>query len=216
MAPDLAKRSTTDKIMARYIGPKNKLARRAGQDLGLKTTPSKLISRLNIPPGQHGRRGTRKMSEYGLQLKEKQTLKRRYGILEKQFNRYYKRAIKQTGATGHLLLQLLELRLDNVVYRLGLAPTRAAARQLVNHGHVKVNNQKIDIPSYQVNINDTISISNKATKIPYIAALLEIENPSLPKWLQRKSAVGKVKSLPDRDDIDYEVNENLIIEYYSR
>lgn len=202
--------------MARITGPKNKLARRQGMDLGLKTNAPKLGRRLNIPPGQHGRKGTGKMSEYGQQLKEKQKVKWIYGVLEKQFRRYFKTATKNPAATGHELLRLLELRLDNVVYRLNLAPTRPAARQLVVHGNVRVNNKKIDRPSYQVKINDNITLTSKALKIPYVAELLEDKDKNVPKWLQRKATVGNVKALPDRDDIDADINESLIIEHYSR
>lgn len=202
--------------MARYTGPKNKLARRAGQDLGLKTNPQKTARRLNIPPGQHGRKGTRKLSEYGIQLKEKQKVKWMYGVLEKQLRNYMQLATRDEAATGTELLRLLERRLDNVIYRLNLAPTRNAARQLVVHGHVRVNGNKLDIPSYQVNINDTITLTTKALKIPAVVETNEQAKSAVPKWLQKKAVVGKVVDYPQRDDIDAEINENLIIEYYSR
>lgn len=201
--------------MARHTGPKNKLARRAGQDLGLKTQPAKLARRLNIPPGQHGRRGTRRLSDYGVQLREKQKLKWVYGILEKQFRRYVTRAHENPSATGEELLRLLERRLDNVVYRLGLAPTRPAARQLVVHGHVLVNNQKVDRPSYLLAVDDTVTLTAKALKIPAVVDTMEADQ-NIPKWLQKKAAVGKIVALPERGDIDAEINESLIIEYYSR
>jgi len=202
--------------MARTTGPKNKLARRAGMDLGLKTNSAKLSRRLNIPPGQHGRKGTRKPSEYGIQLREKQKVKWIYGIMEKQFRRYFEKATKNPAATGNELLRLLELRLDNVVYRLGFAPTRTAARQYVVHGHLKVNGQKVDRPSYQVQIGDTINLSDKATKIPIVAELLQEKGKNIPKWLETKATVGRIKGLPDREDIDADINENLIVEFYSR
>lgn len=202
--------------MARYTQAKNKLSRRAGQDLGLKVNQLKVGRRLNIPPGQHGRKGSKKMSVYGTQLREKQKLKWVYGILEKQFRRYIETARKNPQATGDELLRLLERRLDNVVYRLHFTPTRMSARQLVVHGHVSVNNQKVDRPSYQVKIGDTVSLSGTAQKIPFIAALLQEKNVFIPKWLKRQAIVGKVSALPERDDVDAQANENMIVEYYSR
>lgn len=202
--------------MARITGPKNKLARRIGVDLGLKANGAKLARRINIPPGMHGRKGARKLSEYGVQLKEKQKVKWIYGLLEKQFRSYYDVAAKTLGTTGHELLKLLELRLDNVVYRLRFAPTRAAARQMVTHGHVLVNGKKLDRPSYMVRPDDVIALSAKGAKIPAVAELLEDKNPSVPQWLERKAHVGKVLTEPVRDDVDIEINENLIVEFYSR
>ena len=202
--------------MARNLTPKNKLSRRAGVDLGLKTNPAKAARRLNIPPGQHGRKGTRKMSEYGVQLREKQKMKWVYGVMEKQFHRYYDLASKKTGETGKEMLRLLECRLDNVVYRLGFAPTRAAARQLVSHGHVSVDGAKLDRPSFQVKPDMKIKISDKAAKIPAISSLLEEKNKNLPKWLEKQAWTGKVKTMPGRDDVDIDINENLVVEYYSR
>jgi small subunit ribosomal protein S4 len=202
--------------MARYIGPKNKLARRAGEDLALKTTTPKLARRLNIPPGQHGRKGARKLSEYGVQLREKQKVKWIYGVLEKQFRRYLDQATKNPSETGAELLKLLERRLDNVLYRLALAPTRAAARQLITHGHVKVNDKKLDRPSYHVKVGDTITISSKAAKIPSVAETIEAGKTGIPKWLEKKAIVGRVAAYPEREDIDADIKENLIIEYYSR
>jgi small subunit ribosomal protein S4 len=202
--------------MARYIGPKNKLSRHVGLDLGLKANVGKLTARLNIPPGQHGRKGTRKLSDYGIQLKEKQKVKWIYGIMEQQFRRYFDRATQNPSATGEELLRLLELRLDNTVYRLGFTPTRASARQLVVHGHVLVNGKKLNRPSYQVNLNDTISLTTKAAKIPVVAEILETKAKGIPHWLERKAIIGRVKTNPNRDDIDADINENLVIEYYSR
>lgn len=202
--------------MARITGSKNKLARRIGVDLGLKTNGAKLAKRLSVLPGMHGRKGVRKMSEYGIQLKEKQKVKWIYGVLEKQFRRYYDVAAHSPTTTGSELLKLLELRLDNVVYRLRLAPTRAAARQMIVHGHVSVNSKKLDKPSYQVKTGDVIALSPKSVKIPAVADLLADENPIVPSWLERKAHVGKVSDVPTRDDVDIEINENLIVEFYSR
>lgn len=202
--------------MARYTGPKNKLARRAGTDLGLKTNAGKLARRLNIPPGQHGRKGMRKLSDYGIQLREKQKVKWIYGVLESQFRRYFETATKNPSATGVELLRLLELRLDNTIFRLGLAPTRAAARQLVSHGHIRVNDKRINRPSYQVNVGDTVSLTSKASKIPAIAEIVAEEGKNIPAWLERKASIGRIKKAPEREDIDQDINENLVIEYYSR
>lgn len=202
--------------MSRYTGPKNKLMRRAGADLGLKTNTAKVTRRLNIPPGQHGRKGVKKTSDYGHQLREKQKVKWLYGIKEKQFRRYFEQATKNPAATGAELLSLLEQRLDNIVYRLRLAPTRAAARQLVVHGNVLVNQRQLNRPSYQVKIGDTIKLSSKAEKIPVILELLNEQAKNLPAWLERQATVGKLIKRPERDHIDADVNEQLIVEFYSR
>jgi len=206
--------------MARYLGPKNRLARREGMDLGLKTVGSKahasLLRRLNVPPGAHGHRGRRKLSDYGLQLREKQKVKRIYGLLERQFRRGFERAKKWRGNTGEKLMEFLERRLDNVVYRLGLAPTRVMARQLVGHGHVLVDNRKIDIPSCLVNEGEIISLKPKAMEIPAVKKLLDEKTFKTPDWLERKGPVGKVARLPVRTDITDDINEQLIVEYYSR
>ncbi len=202
--------------MAHYTGPKNKLARRVGIDLGLKTAVAKLQRRLSIPPGQHGRKGRGKVSDFGLQLTEKQKLKWMFGIQERQLRRYYEQAAKTKQATGTILLQLLERRLDNIVYRLQLAPTRSFARQLVSHGHVLVNGHKTNIPAYQAKITETISLTPKALNIPEVKALLEQKNPPIPEWLKRQAAVGKVTRLPEREDFTADINEQLIVEFYSR
>lgn len=202
--------------MARYTGPSNKLMRKVGTDLNLKSSPLKAARRLNVLPGFHGRRGRRKLSDYGVQLLEKQKVRIMYGVLEKQFHRYYVKATANPGATGIVMLVQLERRLDNVVYRLGLAPTRPAARQLVNHGNVQVNQQKLSIPSYQVRVGDVINLTTKATKIPYIAELLNDKNVNIPAWLTRKQAVGRVTRLPEREDITEPINEQLIVEFYSK
>lgn len=202
--------------MARYTGPKNKLARKIGEDLGLKTNALKVAKRLSIRPGQHGARGRRKVSDYGVQLKEKQKVKFIYGIQEKQMRKLYDTATKTPTATGATLLSLLERRLDNVVYRMGWAPTRASARQLVNHGHVVVNGRKMSIPSYQVLINDVLNLKEKTTGIPVVSALLKEEAVTTPEWLQRKGPAGKVTRLPQREDIKEVIEEQLIVEFYSR
>ncbi len=201
--------------MARYTGPKNRLARKVGEDLGLKSNALKVTRRLNVSPGQHGAQNRRKLSDFGVQLKEKQKLKYIYGILEKQLRRLYEKATSNPTATGAALLGLLERRLDNAVYRLGWVPTRAAARQLVNHGHVLVNSKKMDIPSYRVQVNDVISMKASGTAIPVVAERLKDE-PVLPGWLERKHSVGKVARLPERTDITEIVEEQLVVEYYSR
>jgi small subunit ribosomal protein S4 len=206
--------------MARYLGPKNKIARREKQDLGLKTPGSNahaaLLRRINIVPGVHGQKRSRKPSEFSLQLREKQKARKTYGVLERQFRRYFKKARKERGSTGEALLQALETRLDNMIYRLNLAPTRAAARQLVTHGHVQVNGEKVNIPSFSVVKDDVVALSAKATKIPAIAKLLEEKNPHLPAWLKRQGPAGKVVKIPGRQEIESEINEQLIVEYYSR
>lgn len=202
--------------MARYIGPKNKLARKIGEDLGLKTNALKVARRLMVRPGQHGMRGRRKLSDFGIQLKEKQKIKYIYGILENQLRRQYDRASKNPAATGSVLLSLLERRLDNAVYRAGWANTRAQARQLVGHGHVQVNGNKMDVPSYRTQVDDVLTLSNKASKIPYVADLLKEEDKNIPAWLERKSGVAKIVRLPVRDDVTETIEEQLVVEYYSR
>ncbi len=206
--------------MARYTGPKNRLARREGTDLGMKTPGSKahaaLLRRLNVPPGQHGPKGKRKISGFGEQLREKQKARRLYGVLEKQFRNYFARAMKVKGNTGEALLQQLERRLDNIVYRLGLAPTRASARQFITHGHVLVNNQKVSIPSYTVTLTDVITLKPKGQEIPAVKKLLEEKNPVIADWLERKGPVGKLVKIPQRAQIAADINEQLIVEYYSR
>ncbi|HLB60991.1 MAG TPA: 30S ribosomal protein S4 [Patescibacteria group bacterium] len=205
--------------MSRYTKAKNKLARREGEDLGLKTPGSKahasLLRRMKIPPGQHGQKRSRKVSDYGKQLREKQKVRRIYGIIEQQFKRYYQEASKFHGVTGEALLAYLEQRLDNVIYRLGFAPTRAAARQLVRHGHIKVNDRRIDIPSYQVKLNDVVRLRDQALKVPLVLKQLG-EKQSAPAWLTVKGNAGKIISRPKRADIIEPIDEQLIVEYYSR
>lgn len=206
--------------MARYIGPKCKLARREGTDLFLKSGVRPLDSKckLETPPGQHGARRTR-LSDYGMQLREKQKVRRIYGVLERQFRRYYAEANRRRGTTGEILLQLLECRLDNVVYRMGFASTRAEARQLVNHGGVQVNGQPVDIPSYQVSAGDVIAIREKAKNQVRIQAALELsQQQGLVSWVEvdAKKMEGTFKAVPERADLPAEINEHLIIELYSK
>ncbi len=202
--------------MARYNGPKNKKARRLGVDLGLKSNPKSIERRLNTPPGQHGRKGTRKVSDYGVQLAEKQKAKIIYGILERQFKKYYVEASRDPLATGEVMLSLLERRLDNCIYRLGFVPTRAAARQLVSHGNVLVNGKKLNIPSYIVRLGDVISLSETATNIPYIKSRIADKEIKSSAWLDKQATSGKVSRLPARSDITEAINEQLIVEFYSR
>ena len=202
--------------MARYTGPKNKKARRLGVDLALKSNPKSVERRINTPPGAHGRKGTRKVSDYGVQLAEKQKAKVLYGILEKQFKKYYTEAARNPLSTGEVMLMLLERRLDNTLYRLGFAPTRAAARQVVSHGNVLVNGKKLNIPSYKVRVGDVISLSDTGSAIPYIKVLLADKDKQAAAWLERKANAGKVSRLPQRSDITEAINEQLIVEFYSR
>lgn len=202
--------------MARYTGPKTKLARKVSEDLGLKTNSLKVARRLMVRPGQHGHRGRRRLSDYGTQLQEKQKLKYLYGILEKKLQKLYSEASKNPTATGSALLSLLERRLDNVVYRLAWAPTRAAARQLVSHSHIQVNGRKMNIPSYEVKVGDVISIRDRSTKIPYVKELLAEETGSTVAWLDKKGPAAQVSRLPVREDINERIDEQLVVEYYSR
>lgn len=206
--------------MAKYIGPKCKLARREGTDLFLKSRGSSLEKkcRIDSPPGQHGQRRGR-MSDYGLQLREKQKLRRIYGVLERQFRSYYEKASHQRGATGEVMLQFLESRLDNVVYRLGLAATRAEARQLVSHRHIEVNGRVTNVPSYQVKPGDVVSVAEKARNQARIQAAVQTAlEIGLPEWveLDDKKLQGTFKRRPDRGDLSPDVNENLVVELYSK
>lgn len=203
--------------MARYTGPKWKLSRREGVDLFYRAgSKYQKDGRVNQPPGVHGPKQFRsKASGYSLQLREKQKAKRIYGVLEKQFRHYYEEALRSKANTGEIMLQLLERRLDNVVYRLGLAKTRAQARQLVSHGGVCVNGKRVNIPSYQIKINDVITLSPKANKFKLITENLEQKYP-VPNWLELKATAGKVIHLPGTTDVESDIKFNLIIEYYSR
>ena len=200
--------------MARYTGPKRRLSRREGIPLFAKDVKS--IERKGaIAPGQHGARMRRRVSEYGIQLREKQKAKRLYGILEQQFKGYVQKASKVKGATGLSLLELLETRLDNIVYRLGFSPSRAGARQLVSHGHIKVDDKKVNIPSIRVRLGQTIAISDKLRDNTQVKKSLE-EVETLPEWLERQATVGKVLRIPKRDEMEQAIDEQLIVEYYSR
>lgn len=202
--------------MARRIGPKQRLQRQIGEDLGLKTNALKVAKRINIRPGQHGPKRRKKVSDYGVQLREKQKVKYLYGVLEKQLHRLYSQASKNPLATGAVLLSFLERRLDNVVYRLGWAPTRAAARQLVVHEHLTVNGQKMNIPSYSVKVDDVIRLKDKSAKIPMVAELLKEEGKAIPAWLACKATVAKIQRFPEREDVTEVIDEQLIVEFYSR
>lgn len=200
--------------MARYTGPKHKLARREGVNILDKTSAS-LLRRLSIPPGVHGRKRSKKLSEYGIQLREKQKAKRTYGILEKQFRKMVDLVQSKKGDTGELLIAQLETRLDNVVYRLGFAKSRPQARQLVTHGHILVNGKRLNIPSYQVREQDVVSLSTKQQKNITITILLE-ENKDLLPFLEREGVSGKLTRMPKRGDIEVPFSTQPIIEYYSR
>jgi small subunit ribosomal protein S4 len=202
--------------MARYTGPRCRLSRREGVNLGLKKRWA-LDKRESIP-GQHGMRRS-KLSQYGIQLREKQKAKRIYGILERQFKNYYLKATASKGVTGTVLLQLLETRLDNVVYQLGFAITRAQGRQMVNHGLVRVNDKKVSIPSAHVKEGDVVSFATKEATTKYVKKNLELNDGwSVPSWLQAEveALKGKVIRIPAREDISVPVNEQLIIELYSK
>jgi len=208
-------------IMARYLGPKCKLSRREGTDLFLKSgiKPLENKCKLNTPPGSMLGSRRERLSGYGVQLREKQKLRRMYGVLERQFRNYYKKAAKIKGSTGENLLKLLECRLDNMVYRMGFAVTRAEARQLVSHKTITVNNNVVNIPSYQVSVNDEIQIKDKAKSQLRIKNAMNIATQlGIAEWLQvdEKKFSGIVKSIPDREDILPDINENLIVEFYSK
>lgn len=206
--------------MARYIGPTCKLSRREGTDLFLKSRGKSLEGKCKLDqrPGQHGTKRTRN-SDYAMQLRAKQRLRRIYGILEKQFRNYYKIADMKKGATGENLLNLLESRLDNVVYRMGFASTRAEARQLVGHKSIQVNGSIINVPSYQVSPGDTISVKEKARQQQrIIEALVVVEQYGFPSWVDvnAKLMTGTFTSLPDRFDLGSDINEQLVVELYSK
>ena len=206
--------------MARYLGPKCKQSRREGTDLFLKSGVRPIDSKCKIDaiPGQHGQRRGR-LSDYGVQLREKQKVRRTYGVLEKQFRGYYKEAARRKGATGENLLQLLECRLDNLVYRMGFGSTRAEARQLVSHKSILVNGNVVNIPSYQCNIGDTVTIREKARQQLRIKSALELAtNRGEVDWVSVDSGKleGEFTRFPDRDELPSEINESLIVELYSK
>ncbi|MGB7480482.1 MAG: 30S ribosomal protein S4 [Burkholderiaceae bacterium] len=207
--------------MARYIGPKAKLSRREGTDLFLKSARRSLDSKckLDSKPGQHGRTSGMRTSDYGNQLREKQKVKRMYGILERQFRRYFAEAERRKGNTGETLLKLLEARLDNVAYRMGFGSTRAEARQLVSHKAFTVNGNVVNIASYQVKPGDIVAVREKAKKQTRILEALSLaEQIGMPSWVavDSKKMEGTFKALPDRTEIANDVNESLIVELYSR
>jgi small subunit ribosomal protein S4 len=206
--------------MARYLGPKLKLSRREGTDLFLKSGVRAIDSKCKIdqPPGQHGARRGR-LSDYGVQLREKQKVRRMYGVLEKQFRNYYKEAARLKGNTGENLLQLLEQRLDNVVYRMGFASTRAEARQLVSHKAIVINGKVVNIPSFNVKAETVVAVREKAKKQARIVAALELaDQREKPTWLEvdNTKMEGTFKRLPERTDLSAEINEQLIVELYSK
>ena len=207
--------------MARYLGPKAKLSRREGTDLFLKSARRSIAdkSKFDSKPGQHGRTSGQRMSDFGLQLREKQKVKRMYGVLERQFRRYFAMADQQKGNTGSNLLSLLESRLDNVVYRMGFGSTRAEARQLVSHKAITVNGHSVNIPSYLVKAGDVVSVREKSKKQGRVLEALQLATQvGMPAWVDVNidKAVGVFKKAPDRDECAADINESLIVELYSR
>ena len=207
--------------MARYLGPKAKLSRREGSDLLLKSARRSISdkAKFDSKPGQHGRTSGQRTSDYGLQLREKQKVKRTYGVLERQFRRYFAEADRRRGNTGANLLSLLESRLDNVVFRMGFASTRAEARQMVSHKAIQVNGQSVNIPSYSVKAGDVIAVREKSKKQARVLEALELAKQiGFPAWVEVSSdkAEGVFKKSPDRDEFGSDINESLIVELYSR
>ena len=207
--------------MARYLGPKAKLSRREGTDLFLKSARRAIgdKAKFDSKPGQHGRTSGARTSDFGLQLREKQKVKRMYGVLEKQFRRYFEEADRRRGNTGANLLTLLESRLDNVVYRMGFGSTRAEARQLVSHKAILVNGKSVNIPSYMVKAGDVVAIRDKSKKQNRVVEALQLaQQVGLPEWVEVSvdKAEGIFKKTPDRDQFGSDINESLIVELYSR
>ncbi len=207
--------------MARYLGPKAKLSRREGTDLFLKSARRSISdkAKFDSKPGQHGRTSGQRTSDFGLQLREKQKVKRMYGVLERQFRRYFEEASRRKGNSGTHLLTILETRLDNVVYRMGFASTRAEARQLVSHKAITVNGNAVNIPSYQVKAGDTIALREKAkTQLRVTDSLKLAQSVGLADWVQVDATKmeGVFKKVPDRDEFGADINESLIVELYSR
>ncbi len=207
--------------MARYLGPKAKLSRREGTDLFLKSArrPIGDKSKFDTKPGQHGRTSGARTSDFGTQLREKQKVKRMYGILERQFRRYFADADRRKGNTGSTLLSLLEQRLDNVVYRMGFASTRAEARQMVSHKAITVNGDSVNIPSYQVKPNDVVAVREKSKKQNRVVEALQLaQQVGMPSWVEVnvEKVEGVFKKAPDRDEFGADINESLIVELYSR
>ena len=202
--------------MAKYTGPKTKIARKFGEPI---FGPDKYLERKNYPPGEHGAaRKRKKQSEYGIQLAEKQKAKYTYGVLERQFRNLFKRAQRSKGVTGVELLQLLESRLDNVVYRMGVSPTRAGARQLVNHRHITVNGEVLNIPSYQVKKGDVVGVREKSKSLEVISDSLSTNHSSKYAWLEwdQETLTGKFINVPEREEIPENIQEQLIVELYSK
>ncbi len=208
--------------MARYRGALCRICRREGEKLFLKGdrcyTEKCAVERRKYPPGQHGQ-GFKKLSDYGIQLREKQKVRKIYGLLERQFRRYFYEAERRKGITGEILLQLVESRLDNTVYRMGFAPNRVRARQLISHGHIVVNGKKINLPSYQVREGDSVSVKDSSRDMPEIIdSLSKVEHRGIPAWVEVDSVnhTGKVLRIPSRDEIQLPVQEQLIVELYSK
>ena len=201
--------------MARYIGPKTKIARKFGEAI---FGPDKVLSKKNYPPGQHGNNRRKKTSEYGIQLREKQKAKYTYGVLEKQFHIIYERARRASGVTGVILLQMLESRLDNLVFRMGMAPTRAAARQLVSHKHITVDGKVVNIPSYQVKPGQVVGVREKDKSMEVIQNSLNGFNHSKYPWIEWNASTlsGTYLHIPEREDIPENIKEQLIVELYSK
>jgi len=202
--------------MARTTQPRGKLVRKYGENIFGNKKFDKILAKKPYPPGTHGKKLRRRQSDYGLQLNEKQKLKAVYDIGERQFKRYYQTARKTRTGTGEKLLQILESRLDNLTFRAGFAPTRPAARQLVGHGNILVDNKKVDIPSYLVKPGQVVSLSKKAQKIPFVIDALQNKDINIPKWIKRQAIAAKLERLPERDEIDINIQEQLIVEFYSR
>lgn len=208
--------------MAKYIGPKCKVCRREGEKLFLKgdrcNTPKCAVVRRNYAPGVHGQSAGKNLSDYNIHLREKQKAKRIYRLLERQFQNYFVKANRKEGVTGEILLQLLETRLDNVVYRLGLAKSRSQARAIVSHGHMRLNGKSVNIPSCQVKLGDVIDIKESSAKKSYFVNLAKTRVvEAVPNWLKTgKSLKGEVVSLPTSEDVDSRINTQLIVEYYSK
>jgi len=207
--------------MARLVDAKCRRCRREGVKLFLKgercySAKCPIDKKGAVPPGEHGAKRRRRPSDYGLQLREKQKVKRLYGVLERQFRRYFNQASKVKAMTGEVLLQLLETRLDNVTYRLGLAASRSISRQLVSHGFIQVNGKKVNIPSYQARPGDVISLVPAGLNLSRVKESLADKDRKVSSWLQRKAVIGKILRLPKREEIEADIDENLIVEYYSR
>jgi len=202
--------------MARTTQPRGKLVRKYGENIFGNKKFDKILAQKPHPPGAHGKKLRRRSSDYGLQLSEKQKLKAIYDVGERQFKRYYQMArITKTG-TGEKLLQILESRLDNLIFRAGFAPTRPAARQLVGHGNVLVDGKKLNIPSYLVKPGQVVSLGKKGQKIPFVKETLANKDINVPKWIKRKAIAAKLDRLPERDEININIQEQLIVEFYSR